>query len=140
MSAFAAKIKSLSVNPSILWVQIVNLTFPHVRKISGWWPWFSASSPTLMVKSRASLKFLNEYSFSRWCSLIIYQSFFNFSINSSSLVPFNGETPPLQGIQVFFAKLLIIKYLFNIWLVIIPLNRRMGNVSKSITDSNQNAI
>ena len=59
-----------------------------------------------------TIKFLNEYSFSRWCSLIIFQLFFNFSSKSSSFSPFNGGTPPLQGIQVFFAKSLIIKPLF----------------------------
>ena len=34
-SAFAANTKSLSVNPLILWVQIVTLTLPHVRTMSG---------------------------------------------------------------------------------------------------------
>ena len=38
-SVFAAKTKSLSVRPSILWVQIVTLTLPQARKMSGWcWP------------------------------------------------------------------------------------------------------
>ena len=35
-SVFAAKTKSLSVRPSILWVQIVTFTLPQARKMSGW--------------------------------------------------------------------------------------------------------
>ena len=35
-SALAAQTKSLSVRPSILWVQRVMPTLPQVRKISGW--------------------------------------------------------------------------------------------------------
>ena len=34
-SALAAQTKSLSVRPSILWVQIFRRTLPQVRKISG---------------------------------------------------------------------------------------------------------
>ncbi len=30
-SVFAAKMKSLSVNPLILWVQMVTFTLPHAR-------------------------------------------------------------------------------------------------------------
>ena len=69
-----AKMKSLSVKPLILCVQIVSLTFPHARWMSGWWPCCSASSPTQTVKSSAARKSLNRNSRSRWCSSTTRQS------------------------------------------------------------------
>ncbi len=55
-SAFAARTKSLSVRPSILWVQRSRRTRPQVRKTSGWWPSSSAMAPTRFTKSRAGWK------------------------------------------------------------------------------------
>jgi hypothetical protein len=63
-SIFAASTKSLSVNPSTLCVQRVIFTLPQARQMSGWWPCFSANSPTVLVKLRASRKSLNLNSFS----------------------------------------------------------------------------
>ena len=65
--------KSLSVNPSILCVQIFTPTFPHARKISGWWPCASAVAPILFTNPSAVLKSGNAKSFSIWCSFVTVQ-------------------------------------------------------------------
>src|SRR4029077_4125558 len=51
--------KSFLCRLRILCVHQVTPTLPHSVVSRGWWPSFSASSPTSSVKAMASLKFLN---------------------------------------------------------------------------------
>src|SRR6266849_4734904 len=95
--------KSLSVRPLILRVQVVISTFPQARKMSGWCPCSSASSPTRFTNFSASRKSGNLKVFVMWCSSMTFQPFTCFSSAASSS-PFNGGTPPRQGTQVLVAR------------------------------------
>ena len=98
-SAFAARMKSLSVSPLILCVHKVIFTRPHPSSMSGWWPCCSATSPTLFVKASASAKFGNLNVLSTWWLSINCQS----ECSSASSFPLcsseSGGTPPLHGTQ-----------------------------------------
>src|SRR5690606_15176285 len=60
-SVRAAMMKSLMCSPPTACVHHSTSTRPHSLTIEGWWPTFSASSPTLLVKARAAWKSLNSY-------------------------------------------------------------------------------
>src|ERR1700730_15298368 len=95
--------KSLSVRPLILCVQVVISTFPQARKISGWCPCSSASSPTRFTNPRALRKSGNLNVFLRWCSPITFHPSTCFCREASSS-PFSGGTPPRHGTQALAAR------------------------------------
>src|SRR6266404_953096 len=95
--------KSLSVRPLILCVQVVISTFPQARKISGWCPCSSASSPTRFTNPRALRKSGNLNVFLRWCSSITFHPSTCFCREESSS-PFSGGTPPRHGTQALAAR------------------------------------
>src|SRR5581483_1654039 len=72
----------------------------------------SANSPTLLVKASASRKFLNLYSFSRWCSSTTSQSPPNCTATLRSSSPLSGGVPPLQGTHSFSANAFIVHSFF----------------------------
>src|ERR1019366_6131567 len=88
--------KSLSVRPSILWVQIFSSDLPHDRSRSGWCPSVSAISPAPLTKSSAVRKSGKVYAFSRWWPSTTFHPgtcAFSFSISS----PRSAGTPSRQG-------------------------------------------
>src|SRR5215467_8252169 len=93
---FAARMKSLSVRPLILCVHTVISTFPHARKMSGWCPCSSASSPTRFTNLSASRKLGNLKVFVMWCSSITLHPSTCFCKATSSS-PLSGGTPPRHG-------------------------------------------
>src|SRR5712692_9674231 len=95
--------KSLSVRPLILCVQVVISTFPQARNRSGWCPCSSASSPTRFTNLRASRKSGNLKLFVMWCSSMTLQPSTCFSRAASSS-PLSGGTPPRQGTHVLAAS------------------------------------
>src|SRR5713101_9524942 len=95
--------KSLSVRPLILCVQVVISTFPQARKMSGWCPCSSASSPTWLTNLSASRKSGNLKVFVRWCSSMTFQPSTCLSTVASSS-PLSGGTPPRQGTHVLAAR------------------------------------
>src|SRR6266571_4981155 len=95
--------KSLSVSPLILCVQVVIPTFPQARKMSGWCPCSSASLPTRFTKSSALRKSGNLKVFVMWCSSMTFQPSTCVSRAASSS-PLSGGTPPRQGTHVLAAR------------------------------------
>src|SRR6266702_5418584 len=95
--------KSLSVRPLILCVQVVISTFLQARKMSGWCPCSSASSPTRFTNLRASRKSGNLNAFVMWCSSKTFHPSTCFCKAASSS-PLSGGTPPRHGTQVLLAR------------------------------------
>src|SRR5713226_5787086 len=97
--------KSLSVRPLILCVQFVISTFPHARKrkMSGWCPCSSASSPTRFTNLRASRKSGNLKLLVMWCSSMTFHPSTCFSRAASSS-PLSGGTPRRHGTHVLVAR------------------------------------
>src|SRR5712692_7199360 len=95
--------KSLSVRPLILCVQLVISTFPQARKISGWCPCSSARFPTWLTNLRASRKSGNLKAFVMWCSSITFHPSTCFCREASSS-PCSGGTLPRHGTQVLVAR------------------------------------
>src|SRR5260370_4195737 len=99
----AARMKSLSVRPLILCVQVVISTFPQARKMSGWCPCSSASSPTRFTNLRASRKSGNLKAFVMWCSSITFHPSTCFCREASSS-PLRGGTPPRHETHVLVTR------------------------------------
>src|SRR5712692_10303510 len=95
--------KSLSVRPLILCVQVVISTFPQARKMSGWCPCSSASSPTRFTNLRASRKSGNLKAFVMWCSSITFHPSTCFCREASSS-PLRGGTPPRHETHVLVTR------------------------------------
>jgi len=95
--------KSLSVRPLILCVQVVISTLPQTRKMSGWCPCSSASSPTRVTNLRASRKLGNLKAFVMWCSSITFHPSTCFCRRASSS-PLRGGTPPRHEMHVLVAR------------------------------------
>src|SRR6267143_5646168 len=95
--------KSLSVRPLILCVQVVIATFPQARKMSGWCPSSSASSPTRFTNFSASRKSGNLNAFVMWCSSMTLQPSTCFC-NEASSSPLSGATPPRHETHVLVAR------------------------------------
>src|SRR2546425_5319852 len=95
--------KSLSVRPLILCVQVVIPTFPQASDMSGWCPCFSLSSPTRLTNVRAPRKSGNVKVFVMWCPSITFHPSTCLCKEASSS-PLSGGTPPRHGTQALAAR------------------------------------
>src|SRR6266852_4922464 len=95
--------KSLSVKPLILCVQVVIPTFPQASEMSGWCPCSSASSPTRFTNVRAPRKLGNVKVLVMWCPSITFHPSTCLCKEASSS-PFSGGTPPRHGTQALAAR------------------------------------
>src|SRR6266849_2619590 len=99
--------KSLSVRPSILCVQISTTTLPQASCKSGWCLWSSAMAPMQSTKASALLKSLSSYVLRRCWSRTDSQP--GSSWRSSSAAP-SGGTPPRQGTHCWSASNMVEKW------------------------------
>src|SRR5713101_1717127 len=88
--------KSLSVRPSILCVQISTTTFPQASCKSGWCPCSSAMAPMRSTKASALLKSLSLYVLRRCWSRTDSQPGSSWRSSSAIRSAPSGGTPPRQ--------------------------------------------
>src|SRR5260370_20385562 len=96
--------KSLSVRPSILCVQISTTTFPQPSCKSGWCPCSSAMAPMRSTKSSARLKSLSLYVLRRCWSRTDSQPGSSWRSSSAIRSAPSGGTPPRQGTHCWSAS------------------------------------
>src|SRR6266849_8132975 len=96
--------KSLSVRPSILCVQISTTTLPQASCKSGWCLWSSAMAPMRSTKASALLKSLSLYVLRRWWSRTDSQPGSSWRSSSAIRSAPSGGTPPRQGTHCWSAR------------------------------------